>query len=256
MAHVFAIHSLNSQTTVVRIEKTIAADGLPVRWRTEINAETNTVIANWQQHNILPSAASDDVDAAFVWASVFDHKLLAPLSVLVKDTGAFSTALVGGVSYASMSDLIKCVPLDTLDDEVIFYAFRSSLQNGHKTWAKKLGQILVVRDSNCLGEEFADFMRHSTNAMLRAPDVMRMFKHITRARSTLWGLGVIHNYPPFLKWYRNSAADLVQRPQRENLHGWDEHKVYEWACAVYAQQQHTTLLDAVPKKRSQSKLKM
>lgn len=256
MTQVFGIHSINSQTTVICVEKIRVPDGLPAIKSTEINAETNTVIANWQEHKTLPNTPSNDVDAAFVWASVFDHKLLAPLSALVKNPGAFSTALTGGFLHACMSDLIKCVPFDILDDDIIFYAFRSSLQNGRKTWAKKLGQILVERDSGCLGEEFADFMRHSTDSMLRAPEVMRVFKNITRERSTLLGLGVIHNYPPFLKWYRDAATDLLHNPQRDNFHAWDQQKVYDWACEICAQKQKNTLLEAVPTKRSGSKSKI
>lgn len=257
MAITFIVSSNNFETTVVQYSTTKHNNTI-THEKTNVNATTNLVVRNWVDHKIIPTQPSDDVDAAFVWAGVFDHKLLKPLSSLVRNTDAFSTALMGGFTHASISELIKCVPLEQISDRNIFYIFRTSLQHGRKTLAKKMAYILAERDSECLGGEFADFMSHSTNAMLGCADVMRIFNssNIVNQRATLLGLGVVYDYPPFLKWYADAANILIEQPQRENIRQWDQQKIDVWIEHTTSQNQKEMLLKVVPKKRTHAKSKM
>ena len=257
MAITYIVSSNNFETTVAQRSKT-THNNIITHEKTDVNSTTNSVVRNWIEHKTTPTHPSEEVDAAFVWAGVFDHKLLQPLSGLVRNTDAFATALMGGFTHASISELMKCVPLDQIDDRNIFYIFRTSLQYGRKTLAKKMAHILVERDSNCLGAEFADFMSHSTDVMLRSADVMRAFKSptIVRQRSTLLGLGIINDYPPFSKWYADAATILIDQPQRENIRNWDQDKIDVWVEHTRSQNEKTMLLKAVPKKRLQGKSRM
>ena len=252
----FIVSSNNFGTTVFQNMKTQST--VTTFNKVAVTAASNSVVQNWLDSKTLPTQPSNEVDAAFVWAGVFDHKLLQPLSGLVRNTDAFATALMGGFTHASISELMKCVPLDQIDDRNIFYIFRTSLQYGRKTLAKKMAHILVERDSNCLGAEFADFMSHSTDVMLRSADVMRAFKSptIVRQRSTLLGLGIINDYPPFSKWYADAATILIDQPQREHIQNWDQDKIDVWVEHTRSQNEKTMLLKAVPKKRLQGKSRM
>lgn len=251
------VSSINSDTTVSRLHTKINGNAKSLV-KNDVDAQTNAVVFNWVTHHTLPTQPSDEVDAAFVWAAVFDEKLVQPLSGLVRSTAAFGTALACGFSYGTIHEVIKCVPLEQMKDETLFYAFQNCLQIRRPTWAKQLAQILVERDSSCLGALFAQMMSHSMDCMLKHADVMRVFnsENIQRARATLLGLGVAHNYAPFLKWYKDAAGVLAQQPKRDNLPQWDDQAIATWANEVVAQQQKKTLMSLVPHKRTGQKLKM
>lgn len=256
MAVTFIVSSNNFGATVFQHSKAVN-NNVITHHKTEVNAQTNSVVRNWVEHKILPTLPSDEVDAAFVWAGVFEHKILKPLSSLVRNNDAFSTALMSGFTYASISELMKCVPLEQMSDRNIFYTFQTSLQNGRKTLAKKLAHILVARDSECLGAGFADFMSHSIETILRSSDVMRVFNslNIVNQRATLLGLGVVYDYPPFLKWYADASPILIDNPQRD-IRNWDQNKIDVWVERTRAQNQKMALSKAMPKKQTQVKSRM
>lgn len=163
-----------------------------------------------------------------------------------------------GFSYGSMPELLKCVPLESMNDEVLFYIFKDSLQRGRKAWAKQFAHILVGRDSPKLGILFSQMMKHSTPIMLSSPDVMRIFNSdaLQTARTDLLGLGVVHDYPPFLKWYKTSACALLTAAVDPNVHGWDTSKISAWAQEEVARQQKKTLVQNLPKSHNKHKSKL
>lgn len=79
MAYTFMVSSTNSETTVIQ-SRVDTKGNVRTRLRTEVNADTNEVIGDWLKHCALPTEPSTEVDAAFVWACVFDKKFLQPLS--------------------------------------------------------------------------------------------------------------------------------------------------------------------------------